>query len=231
MIRCEIVIPCFNEESNLGRLWVECLANVEESNGEIAFIIVDNGSTDNTSQFVSSHSGLSPNVRFIRIFPNNGYGGGILAGLGQTSAPFIGWTHADLQTPLSDCLRGKNFLESGFEFTKGRRVGRPLSDRFFSLGMGILATLLFQKHLREINAQPTIMTRSSYVSWLNPPNDFSLDLYALVMAKKQKLSISRFPVDFPPRYYGASKWNTGVVSRVKFAKRTLVYSLSLRKSI
>jgi glycosyltransferase involved in cell wall biosynthesis len=231
MIKVEIVIPCYNEEKNLEHLWFQCIAVIKESNQEIAFVIVDNGSTDNSTQFMSSHSGLNPNVRFISVQTNNGYGGGITAGLRQTSAPLIGWTHADLQTPLTDCLRGKKLLDSGFEFVKGIRTGRPITDQFFSLGMGLITSLLFQTPLREVNAQPTIMTRSVFVSWLNPPNDFSLDLYALVMAKNSSRRIARFEVKFLERIEGESKWNSGFLSRYKFIARTIKYSLRLRKGM
>jgi glycosyltransferase involved in cell wall biosynthesis len=180
---------------------------------------------------VNSHSGVDPNIRFISVKPNRGYGGGILAGLQETSTKYIGWTHADLQTPLSDCLVAKLFTDSGFDFVKGIRVGRPFSDRFFSEGMGVVMSMLFQKRLREINAQPTVITRSFYDTWTNPPNDFSLDLYALVLAKKERLNIKRFEVDFMKRLQGESKWNFSLLSRFKFVVRTLNYSFKLRKKI
>ena len=33
---------------------------------------------------------------------NQGYGGGIVAGLNVAKGNYIGWAHADLQTPLLD---------------------------------------------------------------------------------------------------------------------------------
>jgi hypothetical protein len=97
--------------------------------------------------------------------------------------------------------------------------------------MGFVSSLLFQKSLREINAQPTIMKRSFFMSWSNPPNDFSLDLYALVMAKDAQLRIARFKVKFLKRLQGESKWNLGFASRYKFIIRTMKYSLKLRKEM
>jgi glycosyltransferase involved in cell wall biosynthesis len=231
MIKVEIVIPCYNEERNLEYLWTECKAVVEESNNEISFIIVNNGSTDNTSHFINSHSGLEMNIRFISVQPNRGYGGGIVAGLQETSTEYIGWTHADLQTPLRDCILAKSFADTGFDFVKGNRTGRPLIDHFFSLGMGILMSLLFQIRLREVNAQPTLMRRTFFMSWVNPPNDFSIDLYSLVMAKKRRLKIARFKVEFLKRLQGESSWNFSLMSRSKFISRTLKYSLKLRRSL
>jgi glycosyltransferase involved in cell wall biosynthesis len=231
MIKLEIVIPCYNEEKNLEPLWQKCLEVVKDSKEAIAFIIVDNGSSDKSWELMEQYAERNLNIRFISVQPNRGYGGGIISGLQEASAPYIGWTHADLQTPLSDCILAIDYLESGFEFAKGSRTGRPLADQFFSLGMGFISTLLFQKSLREINAQPTIIKRSFFMSWSNPPNDFSLDLYALVMAKNSKLKIARFKVQFLKRLQGESKWNFGFASRFKFIIRTIKYSIKLRRGI
>jgi hypothetical protein len=93
--------------------------------------------------------------------------------------------------------------------------------------MGFLCSLLFKTSLFEINAQPTIMKRSLFETWTNPPRDFSLDLYALVFAKKRNLEISRAKFDFSKRTSGHSTWNFGLKSRYKMVSRTIKYALSL----
>jgi glycosyltransferase involved in cell wall biosynthesis len=231
MTRAEIVIPCFNETENLVRLYAECRQIVANSEGKICFILVDNGSNDTTSEFVSSHQNSAPGVRFVSITPNRGYGGGILAGMRESTAEIIGWTHADLQTPLSDCLRALDILDQGYDFVKGRRIGRSFIDKFFSKGMGVFESAVFGKKLEEINAQPTMFSKRIFESWQDVPNDFSLDLYALVMAQELGARIARFDVDFLPRMHGSSKWNSGFMSRLRFIKRTLKFSFELKRRI
>jgi len=51
------------------------------------------------------------------------------------------------------------------------------------------------------------------------------------MAKKTKLIIKRFPVLFAKRAYGVSNWNVSFLSKYRFIKRTLVYSLDLYRKI
>jgi hypothetical protein len=51
------------------------------------------------------------------------------------------------------------------------------------------------------------------------------------MAKKIKLNIIRFDVMFPDRSYGSSSWNTGIVSKWKFIKRTIQFSMKLKKGL
>lgn len=230
-MQAEIVIPCFNEASNLKDLFNECCDVIEASDYTLGFILVNNGSTDDSKIIFDSYVGRNPNLKIIELAENKGYGGGILAGLKLTHAQIIGWTHADLQTPLLDCLSGVYEIQGKIAFVKGSRKGRSFTDALFSRGMGIFESILFHRKLEEINAQPTIFMRDFYELWSNPPLDFSLDLYALVMATETKVPIRRRTVQFLPRQYGESKWNLGFRSRIRFIKRTIKYSLELRKKL
>jgi glycosyltransferase involved in cell wall biosynthesis len=227
----EIVIPCFNEAKNLTKLVSECEKVTKFSEYQVGFILVNNGSTDGSDKtFLELLAGIDF-IKYVSLTHNQGYGGGILAGLEQVTAPISGWTHADLQTPLADCLTGVRSIQNGEDFAKGRRAGRKAGDKLFSLGMGLFESILFRRRLFEINAQPTIFRTELVQEWSKPPSDFSLDLYALVMASKGGFKIARFPVKFLPRRFGESKWNLGFRSRVKFIRRTLSYSFVLRRAL
>jgi glycosyltransferase involved in cell wall biosynthesis len=166
-MRAEIVIPCFNEAGNLMGLIDECHKTILESNGRLSFILVDNGSTDSTNKIFSENNFESKGIRFVSCTVNMGYGGGIVAGLKQTTTEIVGWTHADLQTPLIDCLRALEHIEKGHSFAKGKRDGRSLIDRFFSIGMGVYESCLFRAPLWEVNAQPTLFTKEFFFTWKN----------------------------------------------------------------
>ena len=231
LIQAQIVIPCFNEADGLLNLIDECLAVVELSNDSLGFILVNNGSKDGSQQIFNEVIGKFPNIEIVNLPLNQGYGGGILAGLRSSNAQIIGWTHADLQTPLTDCLEAAKAINDGATFVKGWRKGRPVSERIFSRGMGVFVSALFSSRLEEVNAQPTLLTRNFFERWHNPPTDFSLDLYALVMAVKNGLKIRRIAVEFLPRQFGQSKWNIGIKSRIRFIKRTIKYSIELRSAL
>ena len=231
MLEAEIVIPCFNEAKSLENLFAACENVVEASDNSLGFILVNNGSTDPSKEIFEKFIGKNPYIRLIELSQNQGYGGGILAGLSVTSAPIIGWTHADLQTPLLDCLAGIREIQKGNDFVKGSRQGRSFLDRIFSRGMAIFETILFCQKLDEINAQPTVFGKQTLQQWSNPPLDFSLDLYALVMANRSSGQIKRISVNFLPRQHGKSNWNIGFKSRLKFIKRTIKYSLELRQML
>jgi len=232
MIELSLIIPCFNESKNLPLLLNRCkeIAAIESN---VEFVIVDNGSTDNTSLVLDQLASSCSFITRVKIDINQGYGNGILEGLRMASGDIIGWSHADMQTDLTDALIALKFFRDSDHpeklFIKGRRYGRPLSDVFFTIGMSIFETILLRKLMWDINAQPTMFHKKFFLDWRSPPKDFSLDLYSYYMAKKNKLKILRFPVKFGQRAYGASKWNISFSSKLRFIKRTLSYSFSLQR--
>jgi hypothetical protein len=115
-------------------------------------------------------------------------------------------------------------------FIKGSRINRRLLDRLFTFAMSVIMTLLFRTHLWDINSQPTLMSKELVSKWTQPPSDFTLDLYAFVIAKRQKANVKRFRVDFKVRKHGKSSWNTGLTSRIVLSIRTLRFALDLVKS-
>jgi glycosyltransferase involved in cell wall biosynthesis len=227
-----LVIPCFNEEGNLNTLFERALSLVGK-NPEVEVIFVDNGSLDRSGEILKNLSKDTPGISVVNVEINKGYGFGIKAGLKHSSGRLVGWTHADLQTDPMDVLEGLVAAKthSGELIIKGRRQGRPFGDVFFTYCMSAFETLLFLVPLNDINAQPTLFSRSLLPEVLEGPNDFSLDLYTLVKAQKKGFIQVRFPVKFGPRFSGSSNWNTSMGARLKFILRTFRFSFSLAKEL
>lgn len=219
-----IVIPCFNEADNIGIL----IQKIIQLDLPIKFIVVDNGSNDSTKQVMKSF-GFIPNIEFIFLTENRGYGGGIKAGLNLATTEYIGWTHADLQTDINDLKIAANICKSeNVDFVKGFRVKRRLSEKVFSIGMTVVEFVIFGMWLSDINAQPTIVKKDIYIEWENSPDDFSLDLSLMHFVRSRKAKERRLNVIFHDRIYGHSKWNLGLKAKLKFVLRTIKYSAALR---
>jgi hypothetical protein len=97
--------------------------------------------------------------------------------------------------------------------------------------MSLFETIYLGSKLWDINAQPNIFHKTFFQDLENIPKDFSLDLYFLYMAKKRGINVIRFDVVFPPRIHGESSWNNGIVSKWKFIKRTIDFSIKLKKEL
>lgn len=228
-MKLSIVVPCYNEAENIP-LILKRFEEVVADDMEV--ILVNNGSTDNSADILKK---MLPDFKFARVVNvrvNQGYGYGILQGLKSCDSDYIGWTHADMQTDPNDVMKAWQIVKNNNGknvYVKGNRKGRPLGDTFFTWGMGVFETVYMGEKLNDINAQPNIFPKKFFDTWQNPPHDFALDLYAAYMAKKQGLQLIRFPVLFPERIHGESKWNTGMKAKWKFIKRTIDFSVNLKK--
>ena len=232
-MKLSIIIPCYNESKSIPLI----LSRLDEviKRKDIEAVLVNNGSGDTTKEVLDELLPKYPFARTVHLAVNKGYGFGILSGLKVATGAYIGWTHADMQTDPNDVIKALEIIENKFDgenvYVKGDRKGRPFFDQIFTSGMSLFETIYLGEKLWDINAQPNIFHCDFFASWENPPHDFALDLYALYMAKKQKIKVIRFDVLFPERIHGSSSWNTGFAAKRKFIKRTLDFSAKLKKSL
>lgn len=230
-MKFSLVIPCYNEAANLPLLLERC-KDLGAREG-IEVILVDNGSTDDSPAVLARLLPAYPGCRSVRVEVNQGYGFGILAGLCAARGNILGWTHADMQTDPHDALAGLAYFGANPDrvFVKGRRYGRPAMDVLFTAGMSFFETALLAKPMWDINAQPTLFSRHFFETWVSPPNDFALDLYVYYQARVQGLTVHRVPVRFGPRAHGVSHWNVNWAAKKKFIRRTVDFSLDLKRNL
>ena len=235
MTSLSIVIPCYNEDKNIIPLFRK-IENLLVNDPNIEIIIVDNGSTDNTkNNILASDLNINKKIKVCEIENNIGYGHGIMSGVKIASGDFIGWCHADLQTEPEDVYNAyiQNFekLKNDRVIIKGLRTNRSLFDKLFTLGMSIIASIIFQRIFSDINAQPKLFNKSFKILLNDYPYDFSLDLYLLTIAKIKGYKIINHKVIVKKRLYGEAKGGGNLKGKIKLIKRTLVNMLKLRKKI
>ena len=225
-----VIMPCYNSAKFIA---TGINSALEQTFADFELIIINDGSTDNTLEIINHFS--DPRILVINQ-QNTGVCRARNNALGIAKGEFIGYTHADMQTDPADVLKALEIIEQQKEpqncYVKGDRKGRPLFDQFFTAGMSLFETLYMGMKLWDINAQPNIFHKSFFESLQEiSPKDFSLDLFFLYKATLNKMNIIRFDVIFPPRIHGESSWNTGLASKWKFIKRTIEFSVKLKKEL
>lgn len=215
-MKYSIIIPCYNEEENIENL-INLLLSYKISY-DIEWVLVENGSNDNTRVLLEKKCKNIRNLKLVYINKNKGYGYGIIKGIENSSGDYIGWLHADMQVSPEFMFQFIQLNETKKEYKilyKGNRKNRNFIDNFFTFSMSIFATLLFQSYLYDIGAIPVLFDKSLIKNSKNFPNDFSIETYIYYIAKKRKYKIIRSPVYMKRREKGCSSWNRGFISKIK----------------
>jgi glycosyltransferase involved in cell wall biosynthesis len=233
MRRFQLVIPCYNEAPTLRglvRRAAECARERGWTPEDFQLVLVDNGSTDETPETLAC-LGREPGGEYLRpvtVTRNRGYGHGILAGLRETDAAIVGWTHADGQCDLGDAFRAWDTAWRADVVVKGRRVAREPGPWVFSRGFDLAARLILGARFYEINAQPKVFSRRLLARLTHPPDDYGLDLYLLLQASRWGWKTVDIPVRLSPRAHGQSRWSATLASRFRVCARMLRLMIQYR---
>ncbi len=126
-----IVVPCYNEAS---RLDVSAFVEYADSRPDVAFLYVDDGSSDGTADVLRRLAALAPETFMVLPLPKNVGKGeavrhGVLAAL-EKEPRLVGYWDADLSTPLDEIDRLREVLLSRPDLwlAMGSRVQRLGAD-------------------------------------------------------------------------------------------------------
>ncbi len=238
MIEFELVLPCYNESKSLELLAKRSVDAAQDAGftpHRFKLVLVENGSSDDSREVLDqiSNSPLGNWIRVVNVDKNQGYGFGLFTGLRSTTAPVIGWSHADLQCDPKDAFRAYHLLSQGDtsrRMVKGIRIGRSTKERIVSRVFEYFAFILLGLKCYELNAQPKIVSREILKYLDAPPSNFAFDLYAIYIAAKQSFSIETIEVAFPPRAFGISNWAGSFLSRYRTILKMILYMRQLAKS-
>jgi glycosyltransferase involved in cell wall biosynthesis len=147
-MKITIIIPFYNEEN---RIDIDCFHQIFNNYLQYDFILVDDGSTDNTSIILNEFKNKFPNLTILKLDKNVGKAEAIRAAvLSISNADFIVYYDADLATPFSELEKLIQFtvLHQNYKMVMGARikligngVKRSLKRHYFGR---IFATIVSQ---------------------------------------------------------------------------------------
>jgi glycosyltransferase involved in cell wall biosynthesis len=100
-----LVIPAYNEAERIGDTLAQVMAYLRERSPGSELLVVDDGSTDGTSEVAQeAFATATPDVtvRLIRRTPNHGKGAAVRAGLREAARSVALFSDADLSTPIAE---------------------------------------------------------------------------------------------------------------------------------
>lgn len=126
--KVSILIPCYNEEKSLNRLYSELCQKKTSicSNEEYVWevLLVNDGSKDETQQKIEYLAELDSRIHYVSLSRNFGKEAAMLAGLDNCTGDCVVIMDADLQHPPHLIPELLSFWKEGFEDVYAKRTSR-----------------------------------------------------------------------------------------------------------
>jgi dolichol-phosphate mannosyltransferase len=118
-----VIVPFYNEEAAAESVVAELIAALAGSELDWEAILVDDGSTDRTAQILDRAAQGHARCRVLKLQPNRGQGGALLAGFRAAHAPILGMMDGDGQNPPGELLKLYPLIAHA-DFVNGIRAQR-----------------------------------------------------------------------------------------------------------
>ena len=197
-----IVVPVFNEESNMSILQAELRSALTGLGYEIIF--VDDGSTDQSAAKIEA----APHVRVLQFEKNAGQSAALFAGLTAARGAIIVTIDSDLQNDPADIPRLLAEISKGADLICGYREKRRdgLVKRLTSRIANFVRSRYTRDGVRDTGCTLKAMRREC-VAALVPFKGMHRFIPALV--KGAGYRVVEVPVNHRPRKFGESKYGLG----------------------
>ncbi len=121
MQKLSVVIPAYNEGARITATLKEVNEFLSGQPYESEIVVVNDGSTDNTSAVIEELCGQIPRIRFIDNKQNQGKGGVVKQGMLRANGDIRVFMDADNSTKINEITKFLPFFEQGFDIVVGSR--------------------------------------------------------------------------------------------------------------
>jgi len=119
-----IVIPCYNEEGNIGKTLDGLLDLAKGHKYDFEFIAVNDGSKDGTWEVIKKYAEEHKEIKGINLMGNFGQSCAYMAGFDLSGGDYVLTLSADLEVPFENINRVIDYLDQGYDFVNTNRSQR-----------------------------------------------------------------------------------------------------------
>ena len=214
-----VVIPAFNEDHRIGRSLDRILKFLAERHQGAEVIVVDDGSTDRTSEIAAAYQ--NENLRVLRNATNRGKGYSVRRGYLEAKGQWVLFTDADLSAPIEEL---EHLWAAGAEGADVVIGSRAVDRRKILVHQSLFretAGIIFNRIVRLILRLPIVDTQCGFklfrrkrlmdVFERQTVYGFGFDPEILFLARKQGLEIREVAV----------AWSHDPATKVRFLQDSL----------
>ena len=199
-----VVIPVFNEEESLEKLYSELVQVLEPySNWEIIF--VDDGSDDNSYPVMKNMAEKDSRIVTIQLFKNFGKADALSEGFKHTMGDIVITMDADLQDDPVEIPNLINKIQEGWDLVSGWKKNRqdPLSKRIPSRLFNFVTRIFTGIKIHDFNCGLKAYRRKV----INAVDIYGgLHRYIPAIAGQKGFSVTEIEVHHRPRKFGETKY-------------------------
>jgi len=231
-----IIIPAYNEESNINQVIEEWYPIVERYNGDghSRLVVIDDGSKDNTYSLLKEAARERPMLEVITK-ENSGHGATVLYGYQyalDSGADFVFQTDSDGQTVSQEFHQFweyRNDYDIVIGWRKSRKDG--FSRVVVAKTLKAVINLCFKVRVKDANTPFRIMNSSNLKTLIqHVPKDFNLSNVILtVVYEKCGCKIKYIPITFKPRQGGENSINLRKI--IKLGKKAITDFRDISKNL
>lgn len=201
-----IVIPVYNEEENLPRLFDEIAQAMRPLNRTWEVVLVDDGSRDKSVLVLRALAAANPEVRYLAFAANRGQSAAFCAGFDAAAHPIVVTLDADLQNDPADIPAMLTLFDQGYDMTIGWRKKRQdtWSKRIGSKIGNAVRNRLTRESVRDTGCSLKVMRRDMLVRL---PRFKGMHRFLPTLMKMQGATVAEMPVNHRERYKGVSNYN------------------------
>lgn len=205
-----VVVPCYNEEENVGLFYAELLKQenaFRERDLALELLFVNDGSRDGTADEVKKLHARDERVHLISFSRNFGKEAAMYAGMEKAKGDYVVLMDADLQDPPALLPEMLSYIEEGYDSVATRRVsrkGEPPVRSFFARMFYRLMHRLSKTEIMDGARDYRLMTRQMVEAILSMQeyNRFTKGIYGWVGFETKWLEYENVE-----RARGETKWN------------------------
>jgi len=200
-----IIVPVFNEEDNLERLYSELSNFIANTRRGVKVLFINDGSKDGSLDKIKEICDRSQYFTYCSFDRNYGLSTAIKAGFDLANTPLIGYIDADLQTSPQDFNRLLIYAEQ-YDLVTGVRANRK--DSFVKNMSSLFANKIrraFTHDGMDDTGCPLKIIKTSVAKRI--PMFKGLHRFLPAMVILQNGRVAQIPVQHFPRTAGKSKFN------------------------
>ena len=208
-VRYSIVVPAFNEERRIATTLDCLLQHFEDRASKLEILVVDDGSTDRTSDVVLWYRRKTYRVKLLKI-PHAGKGAAVRHGVTHAHGEFVFLCDADLKDGVAQLSKLEMALMAGADVAIGSRwvgvdaktISQPLYRRISSRVFNFCAHGLLGLNFKDTQCGLKAFTRDAAQALFEHQSidGWGFDPELLLIAERFGYCVTEVPIDLNHDY-------------------------------